>query len=710
MKKHLSLPKKLVLLTAFLALSAALTALSLTAANRDGTVSAVIKCDGFSYLIGASSTGWGGWGENCLFLPSSVDLSDLTLTYQGSGVATYKGEQYMDGDEFSVDASSGSVELNINGRGQYILRVMTGGSIPSVYINLDGGDDAFRAVCADKSHEEPGDLYMVSTDGGVIYAGGLEKFKGHGFTSFVASGDTNNKNSYNIKLESKAELIPGSGNIKKWVLLSPRMYDGSRDSTGLSQLLAFHTFTGLAGDEYFGMKGEYVDLYVNGDYRGAYVLCERMNDGGAIDVTDLDEEVTGEGNLRTVNDRDDPAIKLGVREYTYSDDASLSSDSTDITGGYVLEVMFGMYEGCGFVTKAGVYFSVKSPEFCTKEMVQYIAKKVQGFENAISSETGYDEMGLHYTDYADMKSLADMVLVYAFYNNFEYFRTSTYIYKDADGEPHDKLTFGPVWDFETTSWELLNSNTFFDTTFTYYNEQQYTWSEKLWQHGDFMAEMYRENQKMMSVLDGVIADMDTMISDVNASQEMSARRWGNMGYSDAANEYKSAVNHRYDVWFNRIWGKDNLLYLDIKTTVNDDGTITMEADTGGTSNGSYSWYVLTEGDPTKFELFNNRSESVTVPSDGRLYFCAAAGNNNAYIDYTSSQFFSRTDITMRSAPVKAVAEALTPPPPPETEAETEAPAEEDSGGCGSSGGAAQMLIITVFVPAAAFILKNKKYA
>ena len=172
--------------------------------------------------------------------------------------------------------------------------------IPTVRIELDGGDAAFRAVSADKLHEEPGKLNMTDVNGDVIYSGALEKFRGHGFTSFVPSRDLNYKNSYNIKLGEKAELIPGAGKIKKWVLLAPRRFDGSRDSTGLSQLSAFMTYSELVGDEYFEIKGEYVDLYVNGDYRGVYILCERMNDGGAIDISDLEKSVSGGGWLTTV--------------------------------------------------------------------------------------------------------------------------------------------------------------------------------------------------------------------------------------------------------------------------------------------------------------------------------------------------------------------------------------------------------------------------
>ena len=683
--------------------------LSASAASEGAVLHAVLTDEsGAEHTVDVYGTG----GSYYLFLPATADASSLTIKYTGRQTVRYGTQKYKRGESFTVDASSGTVSISETGTNtKYKIKIMKGGIIPTVYVDLDGGDDAFHAVCADKSHEESGTISVIGTNGGIIYSGGLEKFKGHGFTSFVPSSHTTHKNSYNIKLEQKAELIPDSGKIKKWVLLSPRLNDDSRDSTGLSQLLAFHTYTGLIREDLFGMKGEYVDLYVNGDYRGVYILCERMNDGGAIDVTDLDKQVNGEGKHETVKAnkaKDDPAIKLGIREYKYNKGTSLKNKNTDITGGYVLEVMCGMYEDCGFITDHGLYFSIKSPEFCTKEMVQYIASYVQSFENAIYSETGYNNEGHHYTEYADVESLADMILVYAFYQNFEYFRTSTYIYKDADTELHNKLTFGPVWDFETNSDSIQYDYTFFGTAnwFTYFVEQQYIWSEQLWQHGDFMTVMYRENEKMKTTLDSLKTDVEDIIIDVSASQAMSKLRWNARSYEKAANKYVEALKTRYDSWYGSLWGDDYLLYLDVETAVNEDGTITLTAAVGGTSSGRAKWYVLDQNDPTQYKIYNNNSGEITVPSDGAVYFCTVSGGNNACLPFAAGEIFSNEKITMRSAPIKADAEALT-PPEPETEPVTEPVTEDDpanTSGCGSS--VSITPIVIAFIPAL-FIVKKK---
>lgn len=635
-------------------------------------------------------------GTPTLFVPGSVDTKSIDILCEGK--------------IWTVDASSGKVEIE-----GHNINVMHGGNVGAVFVELDGGDRAFINVCRNKENSESGKLIMIDRDGKTRYAGGLDTFKGHGLTSFSPANDTSRKNSYNIKLEKKSELLDGTGKIKKYVLLSPRLNDWSRDMTGLSQLYAYRTFTNLVGDGYCGIVGDYVDLYVNGDYRGVYILCERMNAGGAVEVTDLEDNVSGGDRLKKVRSRDakkgddDPALALGIREYSYVDGATVPA-GTDITGGYVLEVMHEQYEDCGFITSHGIPFHIKTPEACTKEMVQYIASYVQNLEDAIYSETGYSTEGRHYSEYADVASMADMTLVYAFFENFEFYRTSTYMYKDADGTAHEKLTFGPVWDFETTSFDLADES-FFGTSqwFTYFVDQQYAWCEQLWQHGDFMAVMYAENERMRDALDDANASIKASISDVTKSQKMSEKRWNTSDYDELAQMYVDAVRARKHTWYNKIWSDKNLLGLDVDAVLNDDGTVTMTANVKGTSSGNPMWYVLSDSDMSKYTLHNNHSDSITVPADGKRYFYVASGKNNAYLDWASGAIFSDDTITMRSAAVAADADALRPPETEPPVTETAAPETEPaaSGGCGSTLGTGAIFALTAAVCGAALMKKRR---
>lgn len=663
-------------------------------------------------------------GQYIVYLPGTLDLSAVTVEYTGSKMLCDASDDpsLYRGDTLVCKASSGKIEVKEYDSTKknyttYTVKVLQGGNIGSVYITLDGGEDAFKNVNASKENKEAGDIIVTDKLGNLVYDGELTKFSGHGLTSFTASYSTDVKNSYNFKIGKKTELLSDAGKSKKWVLLTPRMYSGERDSSGMSQIAAFGTFSALIGDQRASIKGEYVDLYVNGEYRGLYILTERMNNKGSINVTDIEDYVTSESsNLKTVRDREnkgkDNALNTGLHKYTYDKNAKLTDKDIDITGGYVLEVMCETYEGCGFETKHGLDISIKSPEICTKEMVQYIAAYVQNFENALYSETGYNSEGKHYSEYADLKSLADTVLVYSYYINFEYFRTSTYIYKNADGEENDILTFGPAWDFETGAECLATDKTLFGTTngFVYNVDQQYIWSEQLWSHGDFMSLIASENERMKEILDqqlghtdsATVKSLSSIANDASLSADMNYSRWGVTNFNDVFSDFISAANKRYKHWYNNLWNPEKyLISLDIDVTKNDDGTLTLKAVINGQNDGKIRWYKLDEENPENSKSYAVFFDEITVQEDGSKYYYTVKGPNNAYYEYAYGEIFSSSDIKMASGAVTATYVEPEPEPEPVTE-----PTENEKG-CHSAALPSVFIIFTLIFPV--FIKRKKSY-
>ncbi len=706
--------KKLLKLLVFLIFSVALLVVTTATvyAGEEPLVTVIIKADGGKYEIEASLVN----GNYCFFLPGNIDKSNVIVKYNGTLLlCDAEGEPTLyKGDTLMVDASGGTIKIKEHNSERkstktYTYDVMFGGSIGSVYITLDGGDKDFKRVNSSKDFEAEGNVIVADKAGNTVYNGLMSKLSGHGFTSFQANGDIANvKNSFNFNIPVKSELIYGAGDAKKWVLLTPRRFAGDRDESGLSQVAAFTTYSAIIGNKRASIEGEYVDLYVNGEYRGLYILTERMNDGGAIDVKGLEDYVTPSGDLKTIRSNEntgrDPALNAGIQKYTYDKGATLTDSEIDITGGYVLEVMCGMYEGCGFKTKHGLYFSIKSPEACTKEMVRYIATYVQNFENAIYSETGYNSEGKHYSEYVDMRSLADTILVYAYYINFEYFRTSTYVYKDADGEANDVLTFGPAWDFETRAENLASDKTLFGTTnwFTYNVEQQYIWSEQLWQHGDFMECLVTENERMKAVIMELteksestsVPSLRSITDSAAASADMNYERWGGSDFNSLFNSFISAVEKRYEHWYGELWDSDEyLLFVTVDALENEDGTITLTASSLGGDDGIYKWYRVDPDDLTSSKLFATRKDTVTVEADGSIYYCTITGKNNAYYEYASGEIFSDDHITMKSCNVSAVSgDYLPETEPPETESDTTT----DTGPVGENNGCRSSISFVVF--------------
>lgn len=711
-------PKILFVLLAVAAVLAA-AAVCVAAASTPPPVSVLITDgDGYEYAIAPDRVD----GAYTIFVPGSVDLSSVTVEYTGKKMLCdeHGDATLYRGDSLVCDASGGKIEVkeydsSDKSYEKHSVNVLHGGEIGSVYITLDGGAKALKNINASKDNEEPGDIIVLDKVGNLVYDGAMTKLSGHGFTSFTAASSTNIKNSYNLNIAQKTELVNGAGDSKKWVLLTPRMNAGDRDTSGLSQLAAFHTFTALIGNKRASIEGEYVDLYINGEYRGLYILTERMNNGGAIDVVDFEDHVTNaSGNLKTIRDYEntgkDPALNTGLHKYTYDKNAGIDSE-IDITGGYVLEVMCQDYEGCGFETKYGLDIAIKSPEVCSKKMVQYIAAYVQNFENALYSETGYNSEGKHYTEYADMRSLADMILVYSYYINFEYFRTSTYIYKDADGESNDTLTFGPAWDFETGASYLRSDKTLFGTTnwFVYNVDQQYIWSEQLWQHGDFMLLLSSENERMKEVLSQqlgytesfTVPTLESITEAASASADMNHKRWGATNFNAIFDDYIEAVGERFDHWYGTLWNPENyLIALDTEVVKNADGTLTLKAVVTGENDGKIRWYKLDEDDPEKSETVAVFFDEITVDEDGSRYYYTVEGKNNAYYEHASGEIFSDEDIMMVSGLTSATYVEPEPDPIPETE-----PSDGTGEGCSGEFSSAALIISLLTFP---IYIKRKK--
>lgn len=617
--------------------------------------------------IGTDISVYEGNDEYFLFLPSSADISAVKLRYNGS-LKMYDpddGTLYESGDIMLYDCSAGEISVyeydsEKNMYYRYRLKVMQGENIATMYVTLDNGDDGLRHINSSHDAVETGSMVMTEKNGKTIYSGGLNRMKGHGLTSYQSTGSLNTKNSYNINLATKAELIENAGKSKKWSLLRIRSH-GDYDATGVSYPMGFYIFDSLAGKDYFNITSRYVNVYIDGEYRGVYILTERMDMNGSIQITDLEAETTfSDNNYRRVDrtKKEDPAIAAGVEFYSYCASAE-TGDDTDISGGYVLEVMCGTIGECGFKTKKGMFINIKSPSHPTQAQVQYIAEYMQNFENAIFSDTGFNSLGKHYSEYIDIPSYTMQALTYSFCLNWEIYRTSTYMYKDVDGSKYEKVTFGPVWDFESGPNILENDKTVFGMTFAYNERQQYIWYEQFWKKAEYMTYITGMNEELRSVIEILagetegtrIFNLSDMLESVRTSQYMNWIRWSQSSNFDrAAKKMTDSLETRYRCWYAKLWNPDNYLLGAVVTSEKSgDGYLLT-----GAANGKvygYQWYKVTDDNPSKGEKIEGATESTYLAADDGLYYCAVRGRNNAYWEWASGSVFSKEEITMFTDPV-----------------------------------------------------------
>jgi hypothetical protein len=396
---------------------------------------------------------WYSEWEDChyLFLPSTADRSQLIITYttEDASPLYLNGTEVVSGETTSLLQEADTFTITVNGTDYGNLCVMQS-NLGCIYLSTSSG--GLDRLDSNRNLIETGSALMLDEDGTVEYNGKLEKLTGHGNSSWNYS----KKKSYNFKLPSKSNLYD-MGKAKKWVLLSNYL-----DHSMLRNKVTME-MSRAAGMEYV-MDSVFVDLYADGSYRGTYQLCERVQiQKNRVNIRDLEEETEdlNENDLDTYEQivvGADSADDYVENSYKYYD---IPNDPEDITGGYLIQFQlwnrYGSKADSGFVTSRGQAVEIDGPEYASEAQVLYIRNFVQELEDAIYSDTGYNDKGKHYSDYIDVDSLITAYLIQEISMNVDGTSTSFYLWKDSDTTGDGKLHCGPVWDFDLSYYNFATS-------------------------------------------------------------------------------------------------------------------------------------------------------------------------------------------------------------------------------------------------------------
>ena len=402
-------------------------------------------------------------GAKYLFLPSSADLTKLSLTFVTEppsdriSLSGNKGTVYWSSSVdltavADVDAA-GYREITASvGTGKTItFRVMQASPISTVYLTSSNSAQGRDWVDTSKKNIATGSMSMVSADGGSIYSGELKQIKARGNSTFTYT----DKKSYQIKLNTASDLLGNQEQVKTWVLLAS-YFDATQMHDKLMKDLA--TKLGLA----YTASCNWVNLYYDGEYRGVYLLSEKNSVGAAsVAITDMEEAYKAQNPSYGDNMSTDLSQNAYGQQFQYTKGLQ---EPANITGGYLIELNHNMWdEASGFKTRQGVAFNVKSPEWCGEAAMRYISEYYQDFEDAVyatdktGAYTGYNaSTGKYFYDYVDMDSLVKVFLLQELALNCDGFISSVYFYKDADG----KMFAGPIWDQDMTfgiGWTKTNA-------------------------------------------------------------------------------------------------------------------------------------------------------------------------------------------------------------------------------------------------------------
>ena len=227
------------------------------------------------------------------------------------------------------------------------------------------------------------------------------------------------KKSFTLKLDDKVDLC-GMGASKKWALVAGQ-YDKSLLRTSAASYIG-SKLTNMA----WTPKVKPVDLYVNGSYRGNYLLVERITI--AKNRVNIDE------------------LKNGSKE----DPTGANDKEPNITGGYILEWDFR--KGADHNVTAGKrgWVGIKEPEDetdgtgITKQQVSYINSYLDATDKALYGSSWKDN-SKGWKKYIDQDSAVDYYIAQEIMKPVDgNMWASVYMYKARNG----KLFFGPMWDYD----------------------------------------------------------------------------------------------------------------------------------------------------------------------------------------------------------------------------------------------------------------------
>ena len=300
----------------------------------------------------------------------------------------------------------------------------------------------------------------------------------------------------------------------------------------------------------YASRSRFCELVVNRDYRGVYVLLEKIKrDRNRVAIARLDpDELAGD----------------------------------DLTGGYIIRVDRyvegvdrGWYSSYAFRENRLFYqFYYPSADDIKPEQEAYIRTYIDSLETALAHSRG------DYDRFIDAASFADYLIVNEVVKNVDAYRLSLFMHKDKDRDRDSaggKLTMGPVWDFNlalgnvnynvhpslelqrptTHRLQIANAATWFSVPFWF-------WWRRLLQDEAFLdtlKERWHTHRRGALRGDRLTAHVDSLARSLQEAQARNFERWPVLGQYILPNDF---IGQTYpeEVAYLKRWLDERLSYLD----------------------------------------------------------------------------------------------------------------------------------------------------
>lgn len=446
-------------------------------------------------------------GEDWLFLPAFADLSAL----------------FPDAEETD---ETGVWQ-------QDDLYIMQSENLRALFLFSDDPVNRGRAfIDGSQGHQDEttASMMLVDAQGTVDHAHQIRSLRGRGNSTWGVA-----KKPYQIKLEERADLLDtgiASEANRTWVLLADH-YDPSLLRSRISLDL------GLEMGLWETSRSEYVDLYYDGEYRGVYLLAEKVEIGeGRIEELDYSEMIEAWNRRVGQMDLEMLPAAQGVNRYGneihYVDGLIQTEDPS--AGAYLLEMEGSntLSDRSWFTLSSGGLIGCKNPDNASREMMEYVSARLEEAWQTVVHGGVNPENGRTLEQDFDVEAFARAALIHelSYCDSGYHFSSSFFVL------PAGQMQFRPaaVWDFDL-AWRYfrLGDNEsgigFKDTD---------GWLIEFYRLPAFREQMRRIYEEELSpmvteILLGekqgrFLRSIESYAEEIRAAQSMNYRLWGQQEY------------------------------------------------------------------------------------------------------------------------------------------------------------------------------------
>lgn len=407
--------------------------------------------------------------------------------------------------------------------------------IPAVIINVDDGTDIVS-----KEEYKSSKISVMNTEEDWEMDEVAADVKGRGNSTWTLA-----KKPYRIKFNKKQSMLGSEYKAKSWTLIA-----NHSDKT-LSRNYIAYELGKQFDDIAFSSFHKFVDVYLNGEYKGVYLLCDQMQVGeGRVEI---DESIAEDGNNGYLLELDFRAKNEGAlnQDYFMLNDIPYAIKSPD--------------------TETEAFLANKDNE------INYISDYITNAYNAITASATIEELGA----WIDVNSFADSYLIDELFANNDCGYSSCYFYKDKNGV----LFKGPIWDFDIGAGNV--NYTFGNTEDCPFDTRLYAsvanvWYKKLVKNSGFVELLKEKIINYEEVIDDTVALLDTssnnsLFSLNRSALERNFQRWNIMGsyvWPEPVSVYNLAtVKEQFD--YLRDWLEGRFVF--IKDTYGIETAVTIDA-------------------------------------------------------------------------------------------------------------------------------------